>query len=94
MVEKIIINPNKVRGYGNIMSPHSSSDYELLNYVNSNSKYKSMSFMIINDDNVRENGNLIKASQILEFSNSNNWNIISMKNEWKTIYGFDVNKNV
>ena len=29
MVEKIIINPNKVRGYGNIMSPHSSSDYSL-----------------------------------------------------------------
>ena len=29
MVEKIIINPNKVRGYGNIMSPHSSSDYEV-----------------------------------------------------------------
>lgn len=29
MVEKIIINPNKVRGYGNIISPHSSSDYEL-----------------------------------------------------------------
>ena len=28
MVEKIIINPNKVRGYGNIMSPHSTSDYE------------------------------------------------------------------
>lgn len=29
MVEKIIINPNKVRGYGNIMSPHSISDYSL-----------------------------------------------------------------
>lgn len=29
MVEKIIINPNKVRGYGNIMSPHSSGDYSL-----------------------------------------------------------------
>ena len=29
MVEKIIINPNEVRGYGNIMSPHNSTDYEL-----------------------------------------------------------------
>lgn len=29
MVEKIIINPNKVRGYGNIMNVHSSTDYEL-----------------------------------------------------------------
>ena len=29
MVEKIIINPNEVRGYGNIMSSHTSSDYEL-----------------------------------------------------------------
>ena len=30
MVEKIIINPNEVRGYGNIMSSHTSSDYELV----------------------------------------------------------------
>lgn len=29
MVEKIIINPTKVRGYGNIMNVHSSTDYEL-----------------------------------------------------------------
>ena len=29
MVEKIIINPEEVRGLGNIMSPHSSSDYEV-----------------------------------------------------------------
>ena len=28
MVEKITINPTKVRAYGNIMSPHSTSDYE------------------------------------------------------------------
>ena len=27
MVEKIIINPNKVRGYGNIMNQHSTTDY-------------------------------------------------------------------
>ena len=30
MVEKIIVNPNEVRGYGNILSPHSSTDYELV----------------------------------------------------------------
>ena len=28
MVEKIIINPNEVRGYGNILNPHSAEDYE------------------------------------------------------------------
>ena len=27
MVEKIIINPNKVRGYGNIINQHSTTDY-------------------------------------------------------------------
>ena len=27
MVEKIIINPNKVRGYGNIMNQHTTTDY-------------------------------------------------------------------
>lgn len=29
MVEKIIINPDKVRGYGNILNVHTSTDYEL-----------------------------------------------------------------
>ena len=29
MVEKIIVNPNEVRGYGNIMTTHSSTDYSL-----------------------------------------------------------------
>ena len=29
MVEKIIINPEEIRGYGNIMTSHSSSDYDL-----------------------------------------------------------------
>ena len=29
MVEKIIINPNKVRGYGNVLNVHSSTDYDL-----------------------------------------------------------------
>jgi hypothetical protein len=29
MVEKIIINPTKVRGYGNILNVHTSTDYEL-----------------------------------------------------------------
>ena len=29
MVEKIIINPNKVRAYGNVIDEHSLEDYEL-----------------------------------------------------------------
>ena len=29
MVEKIIVNPNEIRGYGNILNVHSSSDYDL-----------------------------------------------------------------
>ena len=29
MVEKIIVNPNEIRGYGNILNVHSSTDYDL-----------------------------------------------------------------
>ena len=31
MVEKIIVNPEEIRGLGNIVSPHSIEDYELYN---------------------------------------------------------------
>ena len=48
--------------------------------------------MVLCDDNVRENGNLEKASMIKSVSDENGYNIISMKDDWKTIYGYDVEK--
>lgn len=71
---------------------NSTGDFSMMEYVLKNKKYKSMGFMVLCDDNVRENGDLEKASMIKSVSDENGYNTISMKNDWKTIYGYDVEK--
>lgn len=71
---------------------NSTGDFSMMEYVLKNKKHKSMGFMVLCDDNVRENGDLEKASMIKNVSDVNGYNTISMKNDWKTIYGYDVEK--
>lgn len=71
---------------------NSTGDFSMMEYVLKNKKHKSMGFMVLCDDNVRENGDLEKASMIKRVSDANGYNTISMKNDWKTIYGYDVEK--
>ena len=71
---------------------NSTGDFSMMEYVLKNNKYKSKGFMVLCDDNVRENGNLGKASMIKNVSDENGYNTISMKDDWKTIYGYGVEK--
>ena len=71
---------------------NSTGDFSMLEYVLKNKKHKSMGFMVLCDDNIRENGNLEKANMIKKVSDANGYKTISMKNDWKTIYGYDVEK--
>lgn len=71
---------------------NSTGDFSMMEYVLKNNKYKSKGFMVLCDDNVRENGNLEKASMIKSVSDENGYNTISMKDDWKTIYGYDIEK--
>lgn len=71
---------------------NSTGDFSMMEYVLKNKKHKSMGFMVLCDDNVRENGDLEKASMIKSVSDANGYVTISMKNDWKTIYGYDVEK--
>lgn len=71
---------------------NSTGDFSMMEYVLKNDKYKSKGFMVLCDDNVRENGDLEKASMIKDISDANGYNTISMKNDWKTIYGYDVER--
>lgn len=72
---------------------NSTGDFSMLEYVLKNGKYKSKGFMVLCDDNVRENGDLEKASMIKAVSDANGYSTISMKNDWKTIYGYEVEKS-
>lgn len=89
-VESIIdeIGEHPVLAFGNSMT-----DASMMNYALSNPTYKSMAFMLMCDDLEREYGNLKKAETVLKDGcNKYGWIPVSMKNDWKTIYGENVKK--
>ena len=81
------IGKKPVLAFGN-----SFGDADMLNYTLIDNKYKSAAFMVICDDFDREFGNRELADSILQASQKNNWNTISMKNDFKTIYGYNVSR--
>ena len=81
------IGKQPVLAFGN-----SGGDASMLNYAISNNKYRSASFMILCDDVDREFGSLIKAENCKNLAESNGWIAVSMRDEFKTIYGDDVTR--
>ncbi|MBQ7704462.1 MAG: haloacid dehalogenase-like hydrolase [Selenomonadaceae bacterium] len=81
------IGKQPVLGFGN-----SSGDTSMLNYTVYGNKYKSAAFFVICDDLTREFGNTSKAESCLKLAQENGWLAISMKDDWKTIYGDNVKK--
>ena len=73
---------------------NSGGDGSMANYVINNNKYSSLSFMVLCDDTERERGNKEKAEKMKNSCKENGWIPISMKNDWKTIYGENVKKKV
>ena len=81
------IGKQPVLAFGN-----SGGDTSMLNYALANNKYKSLSFFVICDDLERELGNENKAEGCRKLAEKNGWIQISMKNDFKTIYGDDVKR--
>jgi len=81
------IGRQPVLSFGN-----SSGDVSMHNYVIGSNAYRSMAFMLIADDDVRDYGNPEKAAGLREKWEGNGYQVISMANDWKTIYGEDVKK--
>jgi len=79
------IGKQPVLAFGN-----SSGDTSMLNYTIYNNKYKSAGFFVICDDTERELGNLKKAESCRKLAEKYGWQPISMRNDWKTIYGDNV----
>lgn len=71
---------------------NSSGDFSMANYVTDSNKYKTLVMMLCCDDLERENGNLKKAAEMEEMCRKSGWVPVSMKNDWKTIYGEGVTK--
>ncbi|MBR0462336.1 MAG: haloacid dehalogenase-like hydrolase [Erysipelotrichaceae bacterium] len=85
IAQEIGIQP--VLSFGN-----SSGDSSMAMYTVSNNPYPSLAFMLCCDDTVRENGDEAKAQKMYDLCEENGWVTISMKNDWKTIYGEEVTR--
>ena len=81
------IGRQPVLSFGN-----SSGDVSMNNYALLNNPYRSAAFMLVADDDVRDYGNPEKHDELFEKWQGMGYNAISMRDDWKTIYGPDVVK--
>ena len=66
---------------------NSSGDQAMHNYCMSNTKYRTATFMLVADDDVRDHADLAEAARREKIWRENGYNVISMKNDFRTIYG-------
>lgn len=71
---------------------NSGGDSAMHNYCLGNSRYKSAAFMLIADDDERDHANRQKALDLAVQWRENGYHVISMRDDFKTIYGYDVKK--
>ena len=79
------IGKKPVLAFGN-----SSGDTSMFEYTLQENKYRSEVFYVLCDDTERELGKPARAEQEKIFAEKRGYNTISMKNDWKTIYGDNV----
>ncbi len=81
------IGRQPVLSFGN-----SSGDVSMNNYALLNNRYRSAAFMLIADDDVRDYGRPEKHDELTEKWQGMGYQVISMRDDWKTIYGEGVTK--
>ena len=82
------IGKQPVLAFGN-----SGGDFSMYNYTTTNPHYKTIVFSLLADDTVREFGKPASAEKMLKNCEKYGWIPVSMKNDWKTIYGDKVKKS-
>jgi len=81
------IGVQPVLAFGN-----TSSDASMINYTINGNKYKALGFMLLCDDLKREYGNMEKAEKMRADSAKYGWIPVSMRDDWKTIYGDNIKR--
>ena len=71
---------------------NSSGDQAMHNYCLSNPKYRTATFMLVADDDARDHADLEEGARREAKWRENGYTVISMKNDFKTIYGYRVEK--
>ena len=82
------IGKKPVLAFGNYMG-----DSGMLEYTLQDNPYDSAAFFVLCDDTERELGNTAKADKLKDFALKRGWNTISMRDEFKTIYGENVKRS-
>ena len=85
MAREIGIKP--VLAFGN-----STGDSSMINFSMRDNKYRTAAFLVICDDLEREFGNVDKANKCIALAEKNGWIKISMRDDFKTIYGDNVKR--
>ena len=80
------IGKKPVLAFGN-----SGGDSSMINFSMRGNKYRTAAFFVICDDVEREFGNIDKANKCIKLADANGWIKISMRDDFKTIYGDNVN---
>ena len=81
------IGKKPVLAFGNSMG-----DSGMFEYTLQDNKYSSAAFCVLCDDTQRELGNTAKADKMKKTAVQRGWNTISMRDEFKTIYGENVTR--
>lgn len=81
------IGKKPVLAFGNSMG-----DSGMFEYTLQDNRYNSVAFCVLCDDTERELGNIAKAEKMRKTAVQRGWNTISMKDEFKTIYGNKVKR--
>lgn len=81
------IGHQPVLSFGN-----SSGDVAMHNYTISNNVYKSAAFMLVANDDERDYGNQAKGDELAKKWEDSGYNVISMRDDFLTIYGENVKK--
>ena len=81
------IGKQPVLSFGN-----SGGDAAMHNYVLKDNEYRAEAFMLIANDEERDYGNVTKANTLRETWEASNYNVISMKDDFATIYKIGAKK--
>lgn len=82
------IGQKPVLAFGN-----STGDISMFTYTTCGNPYKSAAFCVVPDDNEREYAYPEKTEKLKNLCQENDWHVISMKDDFLTIYGDEVTKN-
>ena len=66
----------------------------MINFSMRDNKYRTAAFFVICDDLEREFGDIDKANKCIKLADDNDWIKISMRDDFKTIYGDNVRRNI